>query len=331
MADASTQCYYLDSARNQQGPVTGADIARLVRSGAITRDTLMWYPGMADWRPAGQVSEFASLFGGPAAPTRPPQGAPPPMRGPAYGQTGSAGAQPSFAAQPGSGAQPGFAGATDHLVPDFTVWGLFWRWLVFSFFSAFLIPAPWCVAALYRYIIGHISLPDGRRLTFAGRGGEIWLWFIGPFLFAIVVGVLASFVRPVGYLNLLIDLFFVFVLPYLLIRWVCEKTGTDDDSMKLAFGGSIWGLAGFQLLMVLSYLTIIGWAWVAAAFMRWTCRNVSGTHHFEFAGGGLDILWRALVFVLVSVLILPIPWMMRWFYGWVVSQIRVTGHAATFD
>src|SRR5215469_7247165 len=75
MVDASTQCYYLDAARNQQGPVSPADLARLVRSGAITRDTLIWFAGMPDWRPAGQINEFASLFA-------PPAGGPPPMRPP---------------------------------------------------------------------------------------------------------------------------------------------------------------------------------------------------------------------------------------------------------
>jgi uncharacterized membrane protein YhaH (DUF805 family) len=55
-------CYYLDGARNQQGPVPADEIARLIRGGMIRRDTLIWYPGMPDWRPAGQVNEFASLF-----------------------------------------------------------------------------------------------------------------------------------------------------------------------------------------------------------------------------------------------------------------------------
>ena len=223
MADASTQCYYLDSARNQQGPVSGADLARLIRSGAVTRETLIWYPGMADWRPAGQVSEFASLFGAAAAPPRAPQGAAP-LRAPAYGQTA-----PMAAA-----AQPGFAGPGGNLIPDYPVWGLFWRWLVFSFFSIFVIPAPWCVAALYRYFIERVSLPDGRRLTFAGTGGDIWYLFIGPILFGIVVAILAHFIPFIALLNLLLDVFFAFVLPYLLLRWLCDKVGTEDGSLKLA-------------------------------------------------------------------------------------------------
>jgi len=321
MVDASTQCYYLDAARNQQGPVSAADLARLVRSGAITRDTLIWFAGMPDWRPAGQVNELASLFGPPAGPPpmRPPMapGAPAAMRGPAMGIAQNTMGQRAMAAQAAA------AGPTDGLIPDYPVWGLFWRVLVFGFCAAFIIPAPWCIAALYRYVIGRTSLPDGRRFVFAGSGNEIWYLFIGPILAMIVLSILSAFIPFIGILSLLAELFLVFVVPWLIIRWICEKVGTEDGAMKLAFQGSVWGFVGWYLLLFLSYITIIGWAWVIAAMQRWICRNVSGTHHFDFAGSGLEILWRTLVFVLCSYLIIPIPWMMRWYYSWFVSQIRV--------
>ena len=62
-------CYYLDAARNQRGPVPGDEIARLIRSGTIRRDTMIWCAGMADWQPAGQVNDVASLFAQRAGPT----------------------------------------------------------------------------------------------------------------------------------------------------------------------------------------------------------------------------------------------------------------------
>ncbi len=96
--------YYLDGARNQQGPVPGAEVARLIRNGAIRRDTLVWYAGMPEWRPAGQVNDFASLFAQAAAPPQRPPAAPSPQgfaaaaamprRGPS-----AAGAYPGQAAQ----------------------------------------------------------------------------------------------------------------------------------------------------------------------------------------------------------------------------------------
>jgi len=63
-------CYYLDGARNQQGPVSSEEIARLIRNGTIRRDTMVWSAGMPEWSPAGKVGEFAPLFAQ-AAPPRP--------------------------------------------------------------------------------------------------------------------------------------------------------------------------------------------------------------------------------------------------------------------
>ena len=81
--------YFLDGARNQQGPVGPDEIARLIRGGTIRRDTMVWSAGMPEWSPAGQVSDFASLFGQ-AAPPRPagPPPAGPPMQRPAPGVGG---------------------------------------------------------------------------------------------------------------------------------------------------------------------------------------------------------------------------------------------------
>jgi uncharacterized membrane protein YhaH (DUF805 family) len=77
------EAYYLDGSRNQQGPVPIAEIGRLIRGGTVRRDTLVWYPGMPDWRPASQVTELASFFGGAAPPPRPPAGPPPAQAMPA--------------------------------------------------------------------------------------------------------------------------------------------------------------------------------------------------------------------------------------------------------
>jgi uncharacterized membrane protein YhaH (DUF805 family) len=71
--------YYLDGARNQQGPVPGEEVARLIRGGTIRRDTMVWSAGMPEWRPAGQVDELASLF----AQTPPPRPSVPPPAFPA--------------------------------------------------------------------------------------------------------------------------------------------------------------------------------------------------------------------------------------------------------
>ena len=38
---------------------------------------------------------------------------------------------------------------------------------------------------------------------------------------------------------------------------------------------------------------------------------------------GLDVLWRTIVFVIGCAFIIPIPWVMRWFTQWYVSQFEL--------
>jgi uncharacterized membrane protein YhaH (DUF805 family) len=99
------EAYYLDGSRNQQGPVPMAEIGRLIRGGTIRRDTLVWYPGMPDWRPASQVTELAAFFSGAAPPPRPSAG---PSPGQAMPPASSAPMQrraPMAGAYPGPGPQ----------------------------------------------------------------------------------------------------------------------------------------------------------------------------------------------------------------------------------
>ena len=64
----------------------------------------------------------------------------------------------------------------------------------------------------------------------------------------------------------------------------------------LSFSGSVWAYLGWTILAVISIITIIGWAWVYAARMRWICRNIEGTRReIVFNGSGLEFLWRAIV------------------------------------
>jgi GYF domain 2 len=311
-------CYYLDAGRNQQGPVPTEEIARLIRSGTIRRDTMLWYAGMPDWRPAGQVSEFASLFAQ-AAPPRPPAA-------PFSPQPGRQGAAPSFpAAPPGRMAAPAVADGApaDRLIVQLGVWGLFWRSLLVILGNFVVIPAPWTTTAIYRYFGQNTWLPDGRRLTFTGQAGDIWYVFIGLALLGLVGQVFSAAV--------LITLPLSSMLNYVVFRWLCDKVGSEDGSVKLAFAGGFWGYFGWSMLVFVSVFTIIGWAWVLKFFLQWICRNINGTVNFDFVGTGWGILWRTIVFSLASIFIIPIPWLMRWYSVWLVSQVRVDDLAAHFD
>jgi hypothetical protein len=329
------EAYYLDGARNQQGPVPIAEIGRLIRSGTIRCDTLVWYAGMPDWSPAGQVREFASLFGQ-AAPSRRPPGGPLPPQG-----ARPAAQAPRFSTAAQERMVPGrmvpermvaervldAAGAgevsTDGLVAQLGVWGLFWRAIVAGVGNILVIPAPWTNPMFYRYVTEHTWLPSGRRLIFAGKAGDIWYLFIAIGL----LGLLGQFFQGA----ILITLPLTFCLNYLVFCWLCDKVGSEDGSVKLAFTGGFWGYLGWSLLTFVSVVTIVGWAWVLRYFMRWICRNISGTVNFNFVGTGWGILWRSVVFALASMFLIPFPWMLRWYSVWLISQVRSGDLAAHFD
>ena len=59
----------------QAGPGTTADLAGRVRSGEVTRESLVWQQGMAAWTAAGDVPALAPLFAA-TPPPLPPTGAP---------------------------------------------------------------------------------------------------------------------------------------------------------------------------------------------------------------------------------------------------------------
>ncbi len=202
MVDGSTQCYYLDASRNQQGPASVSDLARLVRSGAITRDTMIWFAGMPDWRPAGQVNELASLFGPPAPsmrPPMPPAGAPrAPAQAPAFG---------GYDPHPGAGYPAKSVGFRDAISICFRKYAVFngratrpefWFWALFQFLlSVVVIIVCGIIAAIFPTvgsvltIVAYIALIFGlllpglavsvRRLHDQDRSGWWLLINLVPF------------------------------------------------------------------------------------------------------------------------------------------------------
>ncbi len=62
MVQATDEAWYYVVGGAQQGPAQAQEIPALIAAGTITRDTLVWKNGMADWLPAGQT-ELARHFG----------------------------------------------------------------------------------------------------------------------------------------------------------------------------------------------------------------------------------------------------------------------------
>jgi uncharacterized membrane protein YhaH (DUF805 family) len=145
VADAR-ECYYLDGARAQQGPVPADEIARLIRGGTIRRDTMVWYAGMPEWRPAGQVNDFAPLFVQAAPPPPRPSAPPPafPSAPPMQRTMPNAGAyqgqpRPAQAAQYSPAKSMGFGGAIKACFSKYATFKgrarrpEYWWWILFYY------------------------------------------------------------------------------------------------------------------------------------------------------------------------------------------------------
>jgi hypothetical protein len=173
-----------------------------------------------------------------------------------------------------------------------------------------------------RWIVSCLRVPQRPNLGFTGSAVEL-MWFYAAALLYIVSAWTQS--QVVGVAVDVVQL----VLYWLLIKWFMANLSSDGQPLGLSFSGSFWGFLGFTLLGVVSVITIVGWAWVYVAQLRWMCRHIEGTRReVVFNATGLEFLWRGLVMALGCVLIIPIPWMYRWFTRWLASQTELVPHTS---
>lgn len=210
------------------------------------------------------------------------------------------------------------------LRPDYPALPTFGWLFLAAIGQALIIPSPWTLTAAYQFLCRNVRLPDGRRLSFAGQPGDVWYVIVGIALLAVVphAGVHAARLHPGNGAPLQLVVFLINSWLFLLLtQWFVANVKSDDGRLSIGFAGSVAGYIGWHLLLLVSMITIIGWAWVLKFFLQWICRNVAGTMAFDFVGSGWSILWRTVVFILVSSLIIPIPWMLRWLMNWYASHI----------
>ena len=171
-------------------------------------------------------------------------------------------------------------------------------------------------------IVSCVRVPQRPNLAFTGRAVDL-MWF-----YALVILFIAASWTQNQLLNLAVSVS-EFVFYWLLVKWFVANLSSDGRPLGLRFSGSFWGFLGWSLLAVLSVITIVGWAWVYVAQIRWMCRHVEGTRRgIVFNGTGLEFLWRGIVTALLSVFIIPLPWAYRWFTRWLASQTRLVDTGA---
>ncbi len=289
MADRS---WFFASQGQQHGPYPEAQLRQFIAAGTITAETLVWTEGMANWQKAGDTPGLFSSAS--AAPAVPRSGVPP--------MTASA-----------RGGGP--------LSIDLPIWSFLGRSLLFVIGLLLVIPAPWVATSFYRWFASRTHVPSRPNFAFTGQVGDIWYVFVAMGLM--------SYAGAAGNYAELIAIAVQAFLSWLTVRWVAANLSSNGQPLPIAFTGSAPGYIGWNLLVSLSFITIIGWAWVITAGMRWICRNVSGTRReIVFNATGWQMLWRTVMFGLGCALLIPIPWVLRWYTGWFVSQFALVERTA---
>ena len=284
----SNRSWFYASNGQQQGPFPEAQLRDLIIRGAVRADTLVWTDGMSGWQ---RASDIPGLVAGGSGPPAVPQGGGPPLSAGAYGG--------------------------GPLSIDLGLWPLLGRSLLFIIGIVLVIPAPWVATSFYRWMASRVHVPQRPNFAFNGQVGDIWYVFVA---IGILTYVGAADLYYLQYISIPIQA----VLSWMVVRWIASNLSSNGQPLPIAFNGSVLGYVGWQILMYLSIITIVGWAWVITAWMRWICRNISGTHReVIFNGSGLEVLWRSILFAIGCVFIIPIPWVLRWYTRWYVSQFAL--------
>jgi len=293
----SGRSWFVAVGDKQEGPYSEYEFRDLIARGNVRPDTYVWADGMPAWQFAGDVPGL--LSSGRVPPAMPGQGASVPVNG---GQPGG-----SFSI-------------------DFGIWDFTWRSLAFSIGSFFIIPVPWILVWYLKWFVPCVRMPGRPNLSFEGTAMTVVPWYFGGLVLAIAISLIG--IQWINNLMIVVQL----VLYWLFIKWLVANLASDGRPLGLSFSGTVWAYLGWNVLAILSVLTIIGWAWVYSAWTRWFCRNIQGTHRAViFNGSGSDLLWRGIVTVIGCAFIIPIPWVVRWYWQWFVSQFAAVPRGASSE
>jgi GYF domain 2 len=288
----SNRSWFFASKASNRVLIPEAQLREFIANGTVTAETLVWTEGMPGWQKAGDISGL--LSGASDPPVVAPSGVPLTTGGATTGQSLSA---------------------------DFGIWALLGRSLLLSIGSMLVIPAPWTATGFYRWCIEHLRVAQRPELGFTGKPSDIWYVFV-------IQGLCAYAGFSDSWYPTLIVIPLEGLLWWMTVRWIIANISSEGRQLPLSFKGGPWAYVGWYLLLYVSVITIIGGAWVIAPWMRWICRNVDGTRrHIVFNADGWEILWRTVIAGLLSALIIPIPWVMAWYYRWYVSQFALVERA----
>jgi hypothetical protein len=209
---------------------------------------------------------------------------------------------------------------------EFGIWDFTWRSLVLVIGLIFILPAPWVSVWYLKWIVARVSVPGRPNLSFEGQPMTVVAWYFG--FVVLMIGISLTGIQWLNNLMILVQI----ALYWLLFKWIIANLASNGQPLGLSFSGSVWAYLGWNILAIISVITIVGWAWVYVAWMRWVCRNIQGTRReVIFNGTGLEFLWRAIVAAIFSLFIIPIPWVYRWMSRWLASQTVLAERGATVN
>ena len=287
----SSRSWFYASEGTQQGPCSEVELRELIAAGTVTADTFVWSEGMTDWQKAAEIPGLLSSHSRP----------------------------PVF-----QHAERSLVGgdAAGSIAIDVGLWDFLGRGLLFVIGFLLVIPAPWVATSFYRWIVSRLRVPQRPDLAFTGQPMDIWYVYIA---LALVTYAGLTGIEYIQYLLIPLQGF----LSWMTVRWISASFSSQGRQLPIVFNGNALTYVGWFVLLNLSFITVIGWAWVTTAWIRWICRNIDGTRReIVFNASGLEMLWRTLVFALGSALLIPIPWVLRWYARWYVSQFALEERTA---
>ncbi len=204
--------------------------------------------------------------------------------------------------------------------------------------SITIIPMAWAVAGLNRWLVSSVSPRDGQsKTTFQGTGNQIWPYFvgiwliaIGPYALTILVGFASGnigdgrFAFMSLYPALLICLMPLTIFwSFKILTWSINSISTEQG-VHPEFEGRYISLVGYNLLLAVSYLSVIGWAWVNSSILRWLCRSVRiNGYRVRFVAKGHQVLGVYLAYSMGCLLIVTIPFLTVWFCQWHIKHMEI--------
>ena len=196
-------------------------------------------------------------------------------------------------------------------------------WLTLAWILSVIlaIAAVWVFEGACRWFCRSLRFSDATRAGFSGRGGQVLGWWI----LCALAGRRWNIHAPEGVL-LEIALCVLGLWGALnILRWFVGHVALSS-SRGFSFLGTYAELVGWEILLGLSVLTVIGWAWVLAAMYRWLARNTRANDiALRVHGLGRQILWRTVVAILFSIPVVTIPWVWLWYARWLVQTTTIEG------